>query len=170
MKYKVLLFASICFLIGVFNNMTAFANSSWHWVTTSPMTILPIAVILTLMVEAFGIKRFNHIKNTPKVFVTVTLANIVSFVLPYLLRVDELMKMGFGYFDAIYGAFDKGPFYMVMLAYLLLTLIVEVPIVFLLMKREVENKKRLVVTILIVNTVTTIMVAVLERIICRGHW
>lgn len=46
---------------------TAYANSSWHWVSqTRPYDVLPIAIIVTLLVEIIGTIRFagtNKIKS-----------------------------------------------------------------------------------------------------------
>ena len=152
----------------MFFGMTAYANSSWHWVTVSPMAAFPVAVVLTLLIETAGISKFNHIRNTKKVFVIVAIANMASFAVPYLERAYRFIPTSGGY--SITAAFDKGPYYMVLSGYLLLTLIIEMPIVFLLLRKGAANEKRLAVTILTVNVMTTAVVAVLERVICRGRW
>jgi hypothetical protein len=62
--------------------ITAYANSSWHWLTTSPITILPFAVISTLLVETILIVKFGKVKKQIKAFGIVTLANLISFLAP----------------------------------------------------------------------------------------
>lgn len=62
------------------------------------------------------------------------------------------------------------PKYIVGFGYLFLTLIAEVPVVYISFKKFITNKKRFLMTIIIVNTVTTIMVAIIERAICKGSW
>ena len=54
--------------------------------------------------------------------------------------------------------------------YLVMTITIELPVVYFLLRKNVENKKRLLATIIITNTVTTSMVAIIERIVCVGKW
>ena len=62
----------------------AYANSSWHWVTVSPLTIFPLAVVFTLLVEAFAVKRFAKVDDSKKAFLVIGLANLLSFLAPCL--------------------------------------------------------------------------------------
>lgn len=146
----------------------AFANSSWVWLTVSPMTVLPFAVILTLLLETIGIAYANKISNRKRVFSLVTIANILSFLAPYIYRAMRFSPTTGGF--SLPSAFEKGPYYIVLTGYLFLTLIIEIPFVYHFLRNECENKKRLLISILSVNVVTTIIVAVMERILCRGQW
>ena len=147
-----------------------YANSSWHWVTRSPKKVLPIAVFLTLVLETIGIYTYNKIKDKGKVLFIVTIANIVSFILPYVERANRHMPTSGTWFWAWRSAFDSGPYYMVLFGYLFLTLIAEIPIVYYYLGKIVDNKKKLLNSIISVNIVTTLIVAVLERLLCRGQW
>lgn len=147
-----------------------YANSSWCWVTRSPKKVLPIAVFLTLVLETMGIATYNKIKNKGIVLFIVTIANIVSFILPYVERAYRHMPTSGTWFWAWRSAFDSGPYYMVLFGYLFLTLIAEIPIVYYYLRKKVDNEKRLLYSILSVNIVTTLIVAVLERLLCRGQW
>lgn len=146
------------------------ANSSWHWVTISPYRILPLAILLTLAIEILGTIKFNQWKNRGffKICVVFILANIMSFLAPYLYRAYRFIPTSGGY--DIGGAFNKGPFYMIMLGYLLLTLIVELPTTYLTLKKDVKKPLRLLLTVTTLNIATTLTVALLERVLCKGIW
>ena len=62
---------------------------------------------------------------------------------------------------------------MILGGYLALTLLVEVPVVVWLLHRDIPEKTariKLVLTTVVANTVTTLLVAVCERLLCRGQW
>jgi hypothetical protein len=147
-----------------------YANSSWHWVTRSPKKVLPIAIFFTLTLETIGIATYNKIKDKGKVLFIVTIANIVSFVLPYIERARRHIPTSGTWFWAWRSAFDSGPYYMVLFGYLFLTLLAEIPIVYYCLCKKVDNKKRLLYSIISVNVVTTLIVGCLERLLCRGQW
>ena len=46
-------------------SVTVLANSSWHWLTKKPVTILPWVVIGTLAIETLIICIFNKNKKSP---------------------------------------------------------------------------------------------------------
>jgi len=175
MKHKalpVLFFSAVLFSLFL---IPAYANSSWHWLTTSPLPVLPYAAAGTILIEFLGIARFGGIKKPYKslrvtfAFFAVCAANLLSFIVPYLFLMTADAGGGRGVYtfeEVFYG----GPFYMIGLFYLLLTLFIEIPVICLLLMFNVESKKRLLLTALAVNVITTVMVAVIERIICRGSW
>ena len=145
---------------------TAYANSSWHWLTKRPFDILPYVVIGTLLIEHTIIKMINSITCSFRLFIIIFLANIASFLLPYAVwfipddsRIYTL-EMAIKYL----------PTYNIGGLFVFLTLIVEIPIVYVSVKRFVTDKKRLLVSIITVNIVTTIMAAVVERVFCKGSW
>jgi hypothetical protein len=168
MKNKKIYIVAIYAIIAVLLPLNVYANSSWHWVTTSPKTILPIAIIITLLIEILGVAKLNNIIKIKKVFVTICFANILSFVVPYLERAYRFIPTSGGF--SISAAFNKGPYYIVLTGYLLLTLIVEIPVVYLILNNLVKNRKRLIITIIGANVLTTILVSVCERFICIGQW
>ncbi|MDD2480685.1 MAG: hypothetical protein PHC44_08665 [Lutispora sp.] len=145
-----------------------YANSSWHWVTISPLTVLPFAVIFTLLIETILVVKLGKVSNNKKTFAIVSLANLLSFLAPYLERAYRFIPTSGGY--SILAAFDKGPYYMILGGYLFLTITVELPIVYFLLRKESLNKKRLIVAILSSNILTTLLVAICERMICMGRW
>lgn len=152
----------------MFNLITVYINSSWHWLTTSPMTILPFAIIITLLIEIISISKFNDINNIKKVSIVITLANLLSFLAPYLERAYRFIPTSGGY--SLSGAFNKGPYYIILAGYLLLTILIELPTVFLFLQKTASNRKKLILTIICSNIITTGIVAILERLICIGRW
>lgn len=168
MKHKLLRVITYCILTTIFLSQYVYANSSWIWLTTSPKKILPIAIVVTLLIEVVGILKVCKISNVKRISCSVLLANIISFIVPYIHRAYRFIPTSGGF--SLSSAFDKGPYYMILSGYLFLTLIIEIPVVYGFLRKEVNNKKKLIITILIVNIITTILVAVLERIICIGQW
>ena len=167
-KYNAL---SIIILISVFIMclpMSAYANSSWHWITTSPMTLLPFVIILTLIIEIVSVVKFGKVKNLKKVFYVVALANLLSYLAPYIERAYRFIPTSGGFNFA--AAFNKGPYYIVLIGYLLLTIIVELPVTFFILRKDTENAKMLAISILGANIITTLMVAIIERVVCVGQW
>ncbi len=154
----------------IFPNVVS-ANSSWHWVTISPMKALPLAIIFTLFVETLGIIKFGKITHRLRAFLVIVFANITSFIAPYIYSMLRLARFyGTGWDYSWERAFNNGPNYIIRFAYFLLTLCIEIPLVYFLLKKDSKNKNYLVFSILIVNIATTLMVAILERLFCRGQW
>ena len=145
-----------------------YANSSWHWVTSSPMKVLPFAVIFTILIETASITKLGRVADSKKAFYIICLANLMSFISPYLERAYRFIPTSGGF--SIFAAFTKGPFYMILAGYLILTIAVELPIVYFLLRKDSMNKKNLLISILLSNIVTTLLVAVCERMICVGQW
>lgn len=143
------------------------ANSSWVWLTgVTPFYILPVAVLVTICVESLIVSKYIEAGKFFKIIFFVLVANISSFVLPYLLEYSQA-KMVCDTFDQY---LHKGPTYMIGFVYLFLTLISEVPIVYNALKKNAGDKGKLFKIILISNIITTVAVAILERIFCRGRW
>ena len=147
--------------------MTVYANSSWHWVTVSPMKILPYVIIFTLIVEIASVFVLGKVKNFKRIFYVISLANLFSYLAPYVERAYRFIPTsGF----KISAAFNKGPYYIILAGYLILTLIVELPIAYLLLRKHTDNQKMLAISILASNIVTTVAVAIIERVVCVGQW
>lgn len=159
--------------------ITASANSSWVWISeTRPLDLLPVVVVVTLAIEIYAVNWIANVKRITRVIPVVTVANLVSFLVPYLwLVLDPLgtspysflvVEEGLSY--ALNYHIEHGPFYTVSLFFLILTLLLEVPIVYLFCKKKVENKKRLICVIVIANALTTFITFMVERIFCYGEW
>ena len=65
---------------------------------------------------------------------------------------------------------DLGPNWIVSWLFLALTILFEMPIAYVLLKNQVESVKKLLITIVGVNVITTAMVAVIERMVTNGYW
>ena len=142
-----------------------FADSSWCWLTdTRPFDILPPVALATIVIEVLAIWLIPHTREFIKTAVAVILANAASFLLPYALLLN----------DPVYPKFDDmlnaGPNYIVGAGFVILTLVLEIPIVYNLLKKHVDNKKKLLWSIIGSNIVTTAMVAVIERMVTNGYW
>nr|WP_106789608.1 hypothetical protein [Massilistercora timonensis] len=128
-------------LLLVLSSQTVWANSSWVWLTDrQPYQLLPAAAALTIL---------------------------LSFCLPYLFIWLEGREMGFRGFAEI---IEKGPNYIVGTIYLILTVVAEVPVVCWGLRKEILDKKKGCLLAAVVNVLTTVMVAVIERILCYGQW
>ena len=142
-----------------------FADSSWCWLTdTRPFDILPPVALATIVIEVLAIWLIPNTGKLMKTAVAVILANAASFLLPYALLLN----------DPVYPKFDDmlnaGPNYIVGAGFVILTLVLEIPIVYNLLKKHVDNKKKLLWSIIGSNIVTTAMVAVIERMVTDGYW
>ena len=148
-------------------SVTAFANSSWHWITKSrPYDVLPFVIVFTLIAETYAIAYFCKIESKSTVFVPVLIGNLLSYAMPFIIESQSM----YGEYYGLKGALDRGPSYTVGTAFLVMTLVAELPVVYLSLKKKAENKKALAITIVAINVLTTVAVALIERIICRGQW
>jgi hypothetical protein len=154
----------------IFHN-TVYANSSWHWLTASPRELLPYVIVLTLGIEIAGLLIFGTLNRDlitkVKAAIIVTIANMVSFLLPYIIRAIQFRGVSS---EPWYDSFTKGPYYIVLTGYLFLTLVIEVPMVYVYVRKFSQNRRVLLATITLVNVITTILVAGLERTFLKGQW
>jgi len=157
----------------------AYATPSWIWLTMTPLNILPYAAIATILIETFIICKFNSInksKNIAFAFLFICLANLLSFILPYSTLASGYAGITYehhsfaGIIEAIEFGVGAFPYYIVGGFFLFLTLVVEIPVVYASLRGKVANAKRLIIVTLCANTLTTVIIAVIERILCRGHW
>ena len=143
-----------------------YADSSWYWISEKrPFDILPFVAIGTILIEVMWIRYATRMKELGKVVFVVVVANLVSFVAPYIIEYLSMSWYG-SFFDVI----DSSPMFTVNVGFLLLTLVVEIPIVYNLLKKYVANKKMLMWHTLYANVATTMMVVIVERLICSGLW
>lgn len=166
-KYRYGSYALLSVILATAFSVRAFANSSWHWLTDAePYMLLPLAVIATLVIEVLLISRFLEKGETAKTIFFVVVANIVSFLLPYAINGASCLREGFDFTYFLSGS----PAYTVGFLYLALTLISEIPIVYNGLKKSATDKSKFLKSVFVANCLTTVLVAVLERIICRGSW
>jgi len=148
-------------------SVTAFANSSWHWISERrPYDVLPFVIVFTLLIEILFIKYFSGTKKIFVLSVSVVIGNLLSFVAPYLIT---YIIPGLYTFEEM---LEHTPFYIVGLFYLAMTLIIEIPVVFLTLyfPEESGNGKKIFLSVAAANTITTILTALTERIFCPGSW
>ena len=119
----------------------------------------------TILIECLSIWLIPRTGHAFKVLGIVMVANAASFLLPYAFLEADLSW--YGTFEHI---LDSGPHYIVSGVFLLLTLLVEMPIVYNVLKSKVQDKKKLQLTIIISNMITTAGVAIIERLITEGYW
>ncbi len=148
-------------------SLTAFANSSWVWITASrPYDVLPFVIAFTLAAETFFIAHFGEIESKSRVFVSVLIGNLLSYAMPYIVYSNTM----YGEYYGLKGALDRSPYYTVGIYFLVMTLVAELPVVYLSLKKKSGDKKALAISIVIINVLTTLVVALVERLLCRGHW
>lgn len=175
-KNKLMSCVLCCLLFAVVFHITVSANSSWGWVAqTRPYDVLPYVIIITLAIETLAINKIPKIGKPFKVFCVVTIANLLSFAFPYLFTYAAFSSdFSSGQLSGQLYSFKEMlnilPTYTVGWAYLVITLAFEIPIVYNTFKENVLNKKLLLWTVIGANVITTIIVAVIENMLCPAPW
>ena len=159
-----------------FSSITAFANSSWVWISeTRPDDLLPFVIAGTLIIEILAVRCVAGIKKLRKIIPVTVIANMVSFAAPYFLVAvtvqmdNETVPNG----ETLYTVeemLEKWPTYTVGLSFLIMTLACEMPIVYNILKKDTEQRKKLFLVIIGSNLLTTVLTAVVERTLCYGRW
>lgn len=168
-KYRLFALCAISFLGTLTLPVIASANSSWVWISeTRPYDILPFVVIGTLLIETVSVNLICKIDNWYKTFFAVFTGNIISFAVPYIGYSNATPYADAGY--TLSEIISRGPYYTVGAAFLILTVIVELPVVYFWLRKGCDNKKKLAFCVVVANIITTAMVAAVERILCQGHW
>lgn len=163
-KKKIIVTFSMVLGIAAMSTSIVFADSSWIWLSeTRPYDVLPFVAAATIFIESAMVCWLGKVRKKPFAVVVVLISNLISFVLPYMLGIAMAVYPGT-------EVWDRMPFYTVSFLYLLLTLAAEVPVGYALLKKHVDNGKKLLITLIAANAVTTVMVAVAERTLCEGHW
>lgn len=138
----------------------AWANTSWVWLTDArPGDVLPFTAAATIAIEFCAAYFVGRTGRPWKTLIVVVLANLMSFIWPYLL-------MKFGNAQTGHGVWDTG--YFVGVIFLLITVAIELPITYYNLKPGAQSSKRLLWTVIAANVVTTAMCAVVERLYCHG--
>ena len=166
-KYRIFSLFVLCLFAVQFFAFTAFANSSWFWISeTRPYDVLPWVALGTLIIETVSLIAFAKIRNGYKVFSFVAIANAISFAMPYLSKYILSNEEMFPYEKYL----ENWPSYTVGFSFCLTTIIIELPVVYFALKKNSVSHKKLAITVVISNIVTTVLVAVVERIFCVGSW
>lgn len=151
--------------------MNAMANSSWRWFTqTRPHDLLPLSIVLTVVIEIAALLRLGGVKSKGWAAGGVVAANLISFLVPWALEYEDFLYGGWNTAMSFDAFLSKTPHYQVTILFLLLTLLFELPVLYLLLRKRAQNKKRLMLTAAGANAVTTMICAMLERIFCQGQW
>ncbi len=157
------------FLLMLCFSLTAFANSSWAWISeTRPYDVLPFVAVGTVAIETFAIAFFTKQSNVYKTLTGVFIGNLLSFALPYVDYAFNTPPYS-GFYD-LPTILNHGPFYTVGTVFLIMTLFVEVPFMYFWHRKDTESKKKLILVTVISNVVTTALVALVERTLCHGQW
>ena len=147
-------------------SLNAFADSSWVWISEKrPFDILPWVALGTILIEWLSIWLIPKTGHSLKVLGIVMIANAASFLLPY-----AFLKADLSWYGTFEHILDSGPHYIVSGVFLLMTIIIEMPIVYNALKKQVQDRRKLKVVIIVSNIITTAGVAIVERLITEGHW
>ena len=166
-KHKITTNFSVTFLLLAGFIFSVSANSSWAWISEKrPYDLLPFVALATLLIETLGYNLLLKTENFYRTFSGVLIGNLISFAVPYIgySNTPPYYDMPLSYI------LERGPFYTVGAAFLIITILVELPFMYFWLKKEVENKKKLVAVAILLNTVTTVMVAIVERVFCEGYY
>lgn len=150
----------------LFYNGAVYANSSWGWVDKRPFDLLPMVMILTLTIEVIMTINSLDEKKWLVVISVITLANLASFAAPYIYIQGFGAEVGYTFKECL----DNIPTYNICFIYLLMTILIELPIVYGILKSYTKNKAKLFKMIILANTVTTMLVFIIERIFCSGSY
>ena len=161
-KYIVILLVIINLLVP----NAIYANSSWHWLSNNrPYDILLYVVFLTITIETIMVNYFGKINDLKQVSAVIVLSNLMSYYLPYLF----VRFMPYALYDNYIDYINHFPVYIVGIGYLLITLVIEIPLDYTLLKKT-TNKRELLLSILISNILTTSLVYCIERLYAKGIW
>jgi len=147
-------------------SQVSFANSSWVWLTDArPFDVLLPVTMATIVIEVLSIWLIPGTGRFLKTTAVVAAANAFSFFVPFFI---------FMVTDTWYGTFqqrlDASPNYIISGLFLLMTITLEFPAVYCLLRNDAKSRKTLIITILAVNAATTIMVAFAENLIVTGYY
>lgn len=146
----------------------ASANSSWIWLSeTRPFDVLPIVALITIFVETLILWLALGRSQLRKISVVVAAANLLSFAAPYLVIYGEIFSMRVYPF---WTTLERGPYYTIGGVYLFMTLAIELPVTYGALRKQITQPKAFGITAILVNVVTTLITAAVERLCCYGHW
>lgn len=153
------------FIAALYIPITALANSSWYWFgNVRPIYILPMIAVITIIIETVMTDRLGKVNKLWKTALFVISANLLSFACPYVVK--ALWSTPYTFDKVI----ENTPSYTVTIVFLLMTLAIEMPVVYLALRKNSDSKKSLMISIMSSNAITTLFAAAIERIICRGTY
>lgn len=160
MKYKKALLGTFV-LIGltVMFTITASANSIWteRMENYSYMEHFPYIIIGTLIVETLALLVVTKMKKPLKVIGTVVLANAASFLIPEAIM--NLILFGGQRFE-LFMLFNT--YWFLNVIFIIITLAIELPIIWAILKKDVKSVKVLLLTATAVNIFTTVVTAIID--------
>lgn len=159
--------SSVMFITVLCTPITALANSSWHWFSDiRPIYILPLIAVVTILIETAMIDRFGKVCRLRKTALFVCLANLLSYICPYIVNMFWQQTP----YYTIGQVIENTPSYTVTIVFLLMTLFAEAPVVYTALRKNTDSKISLIASITVSNLITTLFAAAIERIICRGTY
>lgn len=168
-RYRILNTGILMVLLCPFFTIPAFANSSWRWLAeTRPYDVLPYVIAITVGVETAALVTVAKVSKIGKAFCFVSLANLLSFLAPYVLEFAAFRM------DRLYPSFsyylEQVPVYTVGIAYAVMTLAVELPLLSAALKKDTDSRGRLHAVIIGANLLTTAITFLVEHVFCPGRW
>jgi hypothetical protein len=83
---------------------------------------------------------------------------------------DAYEGMELSFFELLNIWLEHSPIYIISGGYLLITLALEVPFICMIISMIVSDGKKLLYSVITVNIITTLLCAIVERIMFRGSW
>lgn len=137
------------------------ARTSWVWTTDGrPFSFLLTFALGALALETLLLPTIAPGQKKTKVLEVLCLGNLVTFLLPYLLR----------YLGEVYEIISPSDHYVVGVLFLVVLLVLEVPVEYNLLHRDDSPNPRLLAGLLVANAVSTAGIALLERLAFHGYW
>lgn len=141
------------------------AWSAWNWTSAmTPLNLLPVMIVVAISIEIVVIRRCIKADFKPVAW-RIALINCLSLVAPYGL--EWLMSMPVG--SDFLGYIEQWRIYTISWGYGILTVAVEIPILYRQFSARFENQN-LLANLLEANLLTTAIIFVIERIACEGAW
>lgn len=137
------------------------ARTAWVWTTDGrPFSFLLAFALGALALETLLLPAIAPGQKKTKVLEVLCLGNLVTFLLPYLLR----------YLGEVYEIISPSDHYVVGVLFLVVLLVLEVPVEYNLLHRDDSPNPRLLAGLLVANAVSTAGIALLERLAFHGYW
>ncbi|MBR1731170.1 MAG: hypothetical protein IJ725_01890 [Ruminococcus sp.] len=143
---------------------TVSANSIWNEKpeSFSLSKYMPIIVGGTLIVEALIILLLSDIKRIVNVSFAVLVANVVSFIVP---RLAWGFINGGGFYTGLFTYGNAVTDWLVTFLYLAVTLLIELPIVWYMLRHFTKKIAKLLLVTAAANVFTTVILAILQQLL-----
>lgn len=160
MKTKKALLETFVFIILTFCfTPTVFANSIWtkRMDNYSYMEHFPYIIIGTLIIEILALLAVTGMKKPLKVIGAVVLANAASFLIPEMI-INVIMFNG-NHFE-FFMLFNT--YWVLNVIFIIITIVIELPIIWVILRKDEKNVKALLLTTVAVNIFTTVVTAFID--------